>query len=241
MFLTAWLLLLALEIAWADVSLLEMRPIQEGQSNAIAEAIACQPVVSGFSHQPLAFPRSQQPSVASKSVEGISPLQLAAYREYLAAAVGFNPGEYSIPIPPLAGAINLDAYDFNRLADLNVAWMLSDAAARARQSFRGRGARGGVHLPALGCAAGALNSSHGRQELPPKSRTGHLTASPSRPAGADGLCCTMCCIPGGLAASMARWQKSPRRRASTGRLTSPKGSMKLCSYLSHGACTWGGG
>jgi hypothetical protein len=122
----AWFVLLALETAGVDMSLLEMRPLQGAHSSAIADVIAQAP-----GEQRVFSPTfSLMPLVAAErgieTIEGISPLQLSAYREYLGEAVGFNPADYTVPVPPLDDDINLDAYDFNRLADLNVVWIVSD-------------------------------------------------------------------------------------------------------------------
>jgi hypothetical protein len=61
--------------------------------------------------------------------DGIDPLQLASYRDFMAASLGFSPDDYSVTLPPFPDGDPTKAWaaavDSQRIGLLNVSYVLS--------------------------------------------------------------------------------------------------------------------
>jgi len=103
----AWVLplvpaLIVAELAWIDVSLIQPRPAEAAMATGgeIAAALTdLQPGSRVFSAS-YSVPQEAAAEAGLELADGVHPLQLAPYVEYMAAATGFDPGEYSVTLPP---------------------------------------------------------------------------------------------------------------------------------------------
>ncbi len=143
--LTAWLILIAIEAAFVDCSLLDMRPIQNESSARLADRIAADAGVQRVFSPTFSLAPLQSAQRGIESVEGISPLQLAAYRAYLGTALGFDPSVYSVPLPPVTPDLDPARYDLEQLAKLSVTWILSNQPIE-RNDLIAEGVVDGVRL-----------------------------------------------------------------------------------------------
>jgi len=91
-----WCLLVVLDLGLVNLASVEVRPgpVLEGEiaGSALGKARAFSPSYS-----------LAQPSAAAAGLEladGINPLQLASYTEYMSRATGFSQKEYSVTLPP---------------------------------------------------------------------------------------------------------------------------------------------
>lgn len=75
------------------------------------------------------LPQSWAARAGIERADGIDPLQLQAYWDYMAEAVGYEPGAYSVTLPPLPGGDpSVPRYtelDTGRLGLLNVRWIVA--------------------------------------------------------------------------------------------------------------------
>ncbi len=75
------------------------------------------------------LPQAWAARAGTERADGIDPLQLKAYWEFMAEAVGYEPSEYSVTLPPFPeGDPSFPHYtelDTDRLGLLNVAWIVA--------------------------------------------------------------------------------------------------------------------
>jgi len=99
-----WLLtaLVALDLGWANLFTLDVRPAE-----AVSSSVACSVAEDGtrFGEGRTFSPSYSlaQPAAAECGLEladGINPLQLSAYRDYMASVTGFDVVGYSVTLPP---------------------------------------------------------------------------------------------------------------------------------------------
>jgi hypothetical protein len=127
-----WLLLAGLDLVWMNRSLLEVRPWDAalGQGRALALSLHLDAKKERAFSPSYSLPQHAAALAGLELAEGVNPLQLEAYWEYMAPAVGFAPdGGYSVTLPPFAeGDPSLDwgvAPDAPSLGLLNVKLMVS--------------------------------------------------------------------------------------------------------------------
>jgi len=94
--------LVALDLGWANLFTLDVRPAE-----AASSSVACSVVEDGtrFGEHRTFSPSYSltQPAAAecrSELADGINPLQLSAYRDYMALVTGFDVIGYSVTLPP---------------------------------------------------------------------------------------------------------------------------------------------
>ena len=94
--------LVGLDLGWANLFTVEVRPAE-----AAALSVSCAAVEQGalFGEHRVFSPSYSlpQPAAAECGLEladGINPLQLTAYRDYMASVTGFDVGGYSVTLPP---------------------------------------------------------------------------------------------------------------------------------------------
>jgi len=93
--------LLVVELSWIDISLIQPRP-----ATSLAAGRAIADSLSGLGEGQRAFspsysvPQEAAAEVGLEMADGVHPLQLTDYVDFMAAAVGFDPGEYSVTLPP---------------------------------------------------------------------------------------------------------------------------------------------
>jgi hypothetical protein len=103
----AWVLplvpaLIVAELAWIDVSLIQPRPADVAMATGGDIALALTDLEPGsrvFSPS-YSVPQQAAAEAGLELADGVHPLQLATYVEYMAAATGFDPGDYSVTLPP---------------------------------------------------------------------------------------------------------------------------------------------
>ena len=103
----AWVLplvpaLIVAELAWIDVSLIQPRPADAAMAAGVEIAAALTDLEPGFRvfSPSYSVPQEAAAGAGLELADGVHPLQLAPYVEYMAAATGFDPGEYSVTLPP---------------------------------------------------------------------------------------------------------------------------------------------
>ena len=97
------LAIVALDLGWANLFTLETRSLDpssdvstcglEGDSGRFGDGRDFSPSYS--------LPQPYAQGCEIELADGVSPLQLTAYRDYMAAATGFQPAGYSVTLPPL--------------------------------------------------------------------------------------------------------------------------------------------
>lgn len=121
--------LVILELAFLNLSALEARrpdaavpqPFERALAQAWGKERAFSPTYS--------LPQAWAARVGLERADGVDPLQLQAYWEYMSEAVGFESEHYSVTLPPLpTGDPNAPHYgelDTSRLGLLNVGWIVA--------------------------------------------------------------------------------------------------------------------
>jgi hypothetical protein len=93
-----WCLLIALDFSLVNLSTLEVRPVPDtGNVQAQIEADNLRAFSPSYS-----LPQPAASSVGLELADGINPLQLASYWEYMSRASGFDGDEYSVTLPPFS-------------------------------------------------------------------------------------------------------------------------------------------
>jgi len=94
-----WALLIVLDLSLVNLTTLEVRPAPNGEDIAARIEAGNSRVFSPSYSLP-------QPVAASEGIElsdGINPLQLLLYWDYMSRATGFDPIQYSVTLPPFPG------------------------------------------------------------------------------------------------------------------------------------------
>ncbi len=94
-----WALLIVLDLSLVNLTTLEVRPAPNGEDIAAQIEAGSSRVFSP------SYSLSQQ-AAASAGIElsdGINPLQLLLYWDYMSRATGFDPNQYSVTLPPFPG------------------------------------------------------------------------------------------------------------------------------------------
>jgi hypothetical protein len=93
--------LLVLELISIDISLVESRPahLARGKGRALAASLAQEDGQRVFSPS-YAVPQDAAAEAGLELADGVHPLQLASYVEFMASAVGFDGDSYSVTLPP---------------------------------------------------------------------------------------------------------------------------------------------
>ncbi len=154
------LVLVALDLAWANLFTLEVRPAESVLSTDIC-GLAGEPAAFGehrvFSPS-YSMPQQTGQRCGLELADGVNPLQLAAYRDAMAVATGFSADAYSVTLPPFPngdprsdwgpdidavalGVLNVDrvisafplkASGLELLAQVDGTWVYADTMARPR-------------------------------------------------------------------------------------------------------------
>ncbi|HEY70154.1 MAG TPA: YfhO family protein [Anaerolineae bacterium] len=129
-----WILLVALDLACMNASLLEVKSLE----NTFEQPAFLTAVLENDTPQGRIFSPSYslpQQIVAEKGLEladGVNPLQLNAYSQYMAGTTGFSMDDYSVTLPPFSSGDPredwLPEIDTQRLGFLNVSWVASGYA-----------------------------------------------------------------------------------------------------------------
>ncbi|MEE9216273.1 MAG: hypothetical protein V3U32_02455 [Anaerolineales bacterium] len=93
-----WCLLIALDLSLINLSTLEVRPVPD-TGNVFAQVEVGNARVFSPSYS---LPQLAAASAGIELADGINPLQLASYWEYMSRATGFDGDEYSVTLPPFS-------------------------------------------------------------------------------------------------------------------------------------------
>jgi hypothetical protein len=115
--------LLVIELLVFNRSLIETRSVEsmEGQASAFTESRVFSPSYS--------VPQDQAAKYGIQLSDGVNPIQLSAYWEFMSHAVGFDGSAYSVTLPPYPDgdpSINQNfAFDLEKMSLLNIGFVLS--------------------------------------------------------------------------------------------------------------------
>jgi hypothetical protein len=109
-----WCLLIALDLSLVNLTTLEVRPVPDaGNVQAQIEAENLRVFSPSYS-----LPQHAAALAGLELADGINPLQLASYWEYMSQATGFDGGEYSVTLPPFSEGDPQAEWGFNPDATL---------------------------------------------------------------------------------------------------------------------------
>jgi hypothetical protein len=131
-FLFLWMVAILLELMIFRGSILKMIPIEEvfEGNKAMLGRIANESELQRTFSTSYSIPQQLAAKEGLELTEGVNPLQLKAYHSYMAGAVGFPEGEYSVTLPPFPDGDPSTPQDYSLNADdlgmLNVAYVISE-------------------------------------------------------------------------------------------------------------------
>ncbi len=146
-----WIVLAALDIGWVDRSLLTLRPRSEALTERAAVASVLPKGPGGWRIFSPSYSIPQQTAALAglELADGINPLHLSAYADFLADAAGFTRMGYSVTLPPFPeGDPSRDwspVLDAERLGWLAVQRVVSDYPLRSLE-LRAAGQVDGVYV-----------------------------------------------------------------------------------------------
>jgi len=127
-----WLMLIVGDLLWVNAQLLEVqsKDILLSERVVVGEKIASAPQDGRIFSPSYSLPYQTAVQAGLEVVDGINPLQLNAFRNFMADATGFSPETYSVTLPPFPNGdpkqpwgIEIDSL---KLGQLNVAYVLSE-------------------------------------------------------------------------------------------------------------------
>jgi hypothetical protein len=128
----AWLVLIVGDLLWVNAQLMEVRSqdILLSERMVLAEKIASAPQDGRIFSPSYSLPYQTAVQVGLEMVDGINPLQVKAFRNFMANATGFSSENYSVTLPPFPNGdpkqpwgIEIDSL---KLGQLNVAYVISE-------------------------------------------------------------------------------------------------------------------
>ncbi len=130
-FVFVWMLLIAADYCIVGFHAFEVQPMAE----KLSERSGVARLVANFQGERIFSPSYSIPQQTAASfdielADGVNPLQLIRYQEFLASAVGFSPREYAVSLPPFPtgdpGQIRRPDLNLEKLGFLNVVSIVSD-------------------------------------------------------------------------------------------------------------------
>lgn len=128
----AWLVLIVGDLLWVNAQLLEVRSqdILLTERMILAEKIVIAPQDGRIFSPSYSLPYQTAVQVGLEMVDGINPLQLEAFRNFMANATGFSSKNYSVTLPPFPNGEPKEPWgieiDSLKLGQLNVAYVISE-------------------------------------------------------------------------------------------------------------------
>ncbi len=124
-------LLLFLDLAWFDQSMLRFVPLDEALASgrAAAEYLAQKPGYFRVYSPSYSLPMQTAAAAGLRLADGVEPVHLAVYDQYMARAGGYHDASFSVTIPPFSGPLetSLEEVEPNLklLGLLNVTYLAS--------------------------------------------------------------------------------------------------------------------
>ncbi|TAK11516.1 MAG: hypothetical protein EPO32_11755 [Anaerolineae bacterium] len=180
-FALAIFVLLAADLAAVDSSLFAMRPAQEvlAEGREVAEWLAAQPGEFRVYSPSYSIPQQTAADLGLHLADGVNPLQLAAYAEFMDRATGIPRTGYSVTIPPFDGdpttANASFTPDARLLGELNVRYVVAEFPIDA-EGLEFLNQFGRTHLYENQFASGFSDVGNATEGFPPELATG-LVAS----------------------------------------------------------------
>jgi hypothetical protein len=132
-----WLFLVCADLALMAIASLRIVPVNQAaaQRAGLAELMA-QEIDGGRALSPsYSLPQPVAVKAGLELADGIDPLQLATYRDFMAKTLGFSPHDYSVTLPPFPDGDPTTVWpvtpDSNRLGLLSVTYVVSEYPLRA--------------------------------------------------------------------------------------------------------------
>jgi len=127
-----WLLLIVVDLLWVNAQILAVRSqdIALSERMILAEKIANAPQDGRIFSPSYSLPYQTAVQAGLEMVDGINPLQLKAFRDFMAHATGFSSEDYSVTLPPFPNGDPNQPWGMEidplKLGQLNVAYVLSE-------------------------------------------------------------------------------------------------------------------
>ncbi len=135
-----WILIIAVDLIGVQNSLLEVRPGATvfAERQGLVEFLASRAKDKFRVFSPsYSLPQHVAVKAGLELADGINPLQLATYVEAMAEATGFDPGTYSVTLPPFPTGDPTSEWGFRidpeALGKLNVAYVVADYPVESDQ------------------------------------------------------------------------------------------------------------
>jgi hypothetical protein len=128
----AWLLLVVIDLAFVDAHLLDVRSFEGTEPNreAVARRLAAEPGIRRIFSPSYSIPQHLAARIGLELADGVNPLQIDRYSDFMARAVGFEEGDYSVTLPPFPSGNPRQPQQFRldpqQLGLANVQYVVSD-------------------------------------------------------------------------------------------------------------------
>lgn len=127
-----WVLLVIVDLMWINTRLLEVRPSTTllDERAVLVESLAGEVGTWRLYSPSYSLPYATAVRKSKEMADGVNPLQLKAYRDYMALSTGFSPDNYSVTLPPFPSGepdrpwgVDLDPAMLGRL---NIRYIVSE-------------------------------------------------------------------------------------------------------------------
>lgn len=128
----AWILLAVVDLGWANAGTLDLRPAEAvlTERGDLAEDLAQAWPGDRIFSPSYSVPQQTASTAGLELADGVNPLQLSAFVDYMAAATGFDARAYSVTLPPFPSGDPVADWgaeiDSRQLGLLNIAAVVSD-------------------------------------------------------------------------------------------------------------------
>lgn len=114
-----WILLLVVELAWVNHNLLENRQLTElnAENEALVSAISPGEPGGRYFSPSYSLPQHIAAAHGLELADGVTPLQLRDYVQYMADAAGFSGEAYSVTLPPFPTGDPTEPWGFTPNSD----------------------------------------------------------------------------------------------------------------------------
>jgi hypothetical protein len=128
---SGWVILVVADLGWINSTILESRPKDEvlAERKILVTDLAKEPDIGRVFSTSYSLPYQTLAQGQLEAADGINPLQLSVYRDYMSQATGFPNAAYSVTLPPFPTGDPSEPwpmkFDAEMLAKLNVTHVLS--------------------------------------------------------------------------------------------------------------------